>query len=173
MCFPMTKTYVCTNCKQRKDESEYEYKKNRGGKTTSRMRKCKECIKTQRGFLNSRRSYFSKICSAQKYMHSSGKRAPKGLEWAITADDLMALFDAQDGKCGYSGLLMTTYRDGTGSHDLNASIDRKDPEQGYTKDNIHLVCYRANLMKHSLNDPMFFWWVQNIYAHCICKESLE
>ena len=168
----MTKTYVCTNCKQRKGEAEYEYKTNRGG-SESRMRKCIECTKTQRGFVTDRKTYFSKICSAQKYMHTSGKRAPKGLEWAINADDLLALFDAQEGKCSYSGVLMTTFRDGTGSHDLNASIDRKDPEQGYTKDNIHLVCYRANLMKHTLNEPMFFWWVQNIYEQRICKETLE
>tara|TARA_S200000501_G_scaffold326762_1_gene325538 strand:+ start:5692 stop:6198 length:507 start_codon:yes stop_codon:yes gene_type:complete len=168
----MAKTFVCTNCKQRKGEAKFELKLNKNG-TKSRMRKCNDCTASSRRYITERKSYFSKICSAQKYMHSSGKRAPKGLAWAIDPEYLLDLFDAQKGRCGYSGVLMTTFRDGTGSHDLNASIDRIDPEQGYTKDNIHLVCYRVNLMKHSLSEPMFDWWLTNIYRHHICKETLE
>ena len=166
----MPKAFVCNTCKQSKTEEDFELKKNGGRSTSNRMRKCKECVAVQRLYVNEPRSYFSKICSSQKHLHTSGKRNPEGLEWVLTPDDLVQLFEAQEMRCAYSGVLMTTFRDGTGHKDLNASLDRKNPEVGYRSDNVHLVCHRVNFMKHTLSEPMFLWWIENIASHSFAKK---
>lgn len=49
----------------------------------------------------------------------------------------------------------------------SASIDRINPSKGYTKDNVHVVCLLANLMKSSAQiDEMirFAGWVNKTYV---------
>lgn len=58
---------------------------------------------------------------------------------------------------------MTHHVDGRGTKDFNASIDRINPDLGYTPQNIQLVTYRVNIMRHTLSVDMFWWWVKNIH----------
>jgi hypothetical protein len=58
---------------------------------------------------------------------------------------------------------MTHHIDGTGHKEFNASIDRVSPEAGYTPENVQLVAYRINIMRHTLSIDMFWWWVKNIH----------
>jgi len=46
---------------------------------------------------------------------------------------------------------MTFIKDGTGYHHTNISIDRIDNDQGYTKENVCLVCLAINMMKYTLD----------------------
>ena len=39
--------------------------------------------------------------------------------------------------------------------DINMSIDRKDNDRGYTKDNIQLVCYRINMLRGGMDLDRF------------------
>ena len=57
---------------------------------------------------------------------------------------------------------MTYHKDGGGKRDLNASIDRIDPDIEYIVTNIQLVCSRANMMKHTLKEDELYWWAKNI-----------
>ncbi len=67
-----------------------------------------------------------------------------------TTDDVMQLWHQQHGKCEVSGIPMT-WRQGkvTGT---TVSIDRVDPEKGYSADNVRLVCYAVNLFKGRMTD---------------------
>ena len=58
---------------------------------------------------------------------------------------------------------MTHHVDGRGAKEFNASIDRVNPDKGYTPQNIQLVAYRVNIMRHTLSMDMFWWWVKNIH----------
>lgn len=62
---------------------------------------------------------------------------------------LTELWDKQKGLCAISGLPMT-YKAGEGKVNTNVSIDQIIPGMGYTKDNVQLVTYSANLMKGTL-----------------------
>lgn len=84
------------------------------------------------------------------------------MQWAITSDDLILLWEKQKGRCAISGVFLTHHKDGSGYKDYNASIDRISGEKGYTPQNVQLVCYRINIMKHTLPEDMFYWWVKTI-----------
>lgn len=53
----------------------------------------------------------------------------RGFECTLTADEAMAQFDKQNGRCYYTGILMTV-GGGDGSRLERASLDRIDPKKG-------------------------------------------
>ena len=88
---------------------------------------------------------------------SRAKKAEQ--EFSITHEELMEMYEIQDGYCALSGLPMTNSRENS---DLSISIDRIDNNAGYTVDNVRLVCWRANSMRYKLTVEMFLWWCRQI-----------
>lgn len=68
----------------------------------------------------------------------------------LTVEDLLEIWDRQQGKCAISGLPMTIIR-GRGKMMMNASIDRIIPGGDYSKDNVQLVCSHVNMMRSNLS----------------------
>lgn len=79
----------------------------------------------------------------------------------VTRDDLQALWDAQAGLCAISGVPMTFLK-GSGRVPTNLSMDRIDSARPYTKDNVQLVCYQANLMKSELTVEQLRFWCERV-----------
>jgi len=91
--------------------------------------------------------------------HTRNKFNPE-MEWHIEREDLMALWEKQDGRCAVTNLFMNHHSD---IGDLkNASLDRLDNDDGYNKKNIRLVCSAVNRMRGSLTESEFHWWVKQI-----------
>lgn len=69
----------------------------------------------------------------------------------ISAGDLRDLWNKQEGKCFYSRLKMNLPKDSNGFRGKplirNISVDRINSEGSYTKSNIVLCCYGANIGK--------------------------
>jgi hypothetical protein len=95
------------------------------------------------------------------------QRLKQDIEYGITTEDVIDMWEMQGGKCALSGMLMTHQRDGTygdrKKKEFNASIDRINPQGPYVRENVQLVAARVNTMKHTLGEDMFMWWVKNIY----------
>jgi Zn finger protein HypA/HybF involved in hydrogenase expression len=80
----------------------------------------------------------------------------KGCLIDIDQNDLVDLYYAQKGLCFYSGEEMSL-----GEHKatknlysinfFNISVDRIDSKKGYTKDNVVLCCYAANIGRNETN----------------------
>tara|TARA_Y100000996_G_scaffold350877_1_gene290032 strand:- start:106 stop:441 length:336 start_codon:yes stop_codon:yes gene_type:complete len=83
----------------------------------------------------------------------------RGLNFDVTVEDLMELYEVQEGLCALSGLPMTR---SSANSDYSLSIDRINNEIGYTKENLQLVCWRVNTMRSSLTVEMFEWWCKVI-----------
>lgn len=87
----------------------------------------------------------------------------KGLEFNITKEDLIELYEKQKGKCAFSGLVMEMK---TGprhkSNTFSISLDRINNDKGYTKDNIQYLCWQINKMKSNLTDDEFRFWIKII-----------
>ena len=84
--------------------------------------------------------------------------------WHLSSFDVIEKWTEQEGKCALSGKPMTHIR-GDGAVYTNVSIDRIDNEKGYTKDNIHLVCFIANLMKSTMSVDELVEWCKTITRH--------
>jgi len=106
-------------------------------------------------------NYLRHLYSNSKSNVKCGKRGDH-VEWDIEPEDITALWDKQQGKCAVSGVFLTHHKDGSGRKDYNASIDRISCERGYTPQNVQLVAYRINIMKHTLSEDMFYWWIKTI-----------
>ena len=72
----------------------------------------------------------------------------------LDAEYLKKLWDAQNGKCAYTGITMVlppTIREYHNTHSLKKlSLDRIDSSKGYLKGNVHFVCQAINLAKRNL-----------------------
>ena len=154
ICSPMTATTkVCVSCEKALEESDFP----------SGRKSCAAC-KIQKASSRISKSYESYLCnlhSQSKSGNAHGSRNRK-LDWQITAQDLVKMWEKQNGKCALSGVYLTHHKDGSGAKEYNASIDRISGEKGYTVQNTQLVCYRINLMKHTLSEDLFYWWIKTI-----------
>lgn len=130
----------------------------------SREPRCRKCrTAEERRHQNATpRSYMRGLLSKSKY----GAKV-RGLDFTLTIDEIVKIYDAQSGLCALSGVRMTYAKDGKGKKDLNISIDRIEQDRGYVMKpiNVQLVCWRVNLMKHILPEHEMFWWMKNIVVH--------
>lgn len=71
-----------------------------------------------------------------------------------TIDDLMGKFDAQNGRCALTGIQMTW---GKGKVlPTSISLDRIDQDQGYSCDNVRLICHAINAFRGRMSDDEMF-----------------
>ena len=145
----MAKTKTCITCNRDLSKNDYTKKRN----------VCRRCTSVQRN--NARNT------SPESYIavvFSKLKAARKDMEWDIDIDHVKELWQKQDGRCALSGVFMTWHA-GEGRQDLNASIDRKDPNKGYIIGNVQLVTQRVNTIKHTLGEGELYWWCKNIVVN--------
>ena len=53
----------------------------------------------------------------------------------------------------------------------NISIDRIDPNKGYTKENVQLICNRINRLKYTLSENDFFEICDLVIKHVPLEDS--
>ena len=88
----------------------------------------------------------------KKLEHSRGNRKLE-LDSSIDGLYLISLFESQNGKCAISGVEISL---STGWNiKCTASIDRRDNNKGYIKDNIQWVHKDINKMKHAYTQEYF------------------
>lgn len=83
---------------------------------------------------------------------------------------LVNLWHEQDGKCAVSKLPMETIsgdRKTEGVNYFTVSVDRINSTQGYTKDNVQLVCFAVNQIKSNLDGEQFKFWLRAISSQIL------
>ena len=108
------------------------------------------------------RRAFSQLKSARA-RDTVGHRSYK---WDLKVEQLLDLYDAQEGKCAITGMPMTHKRINAsqgvdGNHSI-ISIDRIDNDGHYEINNMQLVCKRVNLMKGPLDQDVFIDWCRAV-----------
>lgn len=93
--------------------------------------------------------------------HRSKKNS---VEYSISKEFVIDLFNKQDGKCSKTGIKfeLNNCDQSGGKSPWSPSIDRKDPNKGYTKDNVQLVCLMYNLCKGVWTDNEVKKFVRSI-----------
>jgi hypothetical protein len=154
---------VCTSCNRVRLLSQFETFKDGNVRGV-----CRECVGSQKARKASASpESFLRISNVQL----KSQRLKQGIQYDLTLEDLVEIWDIQAGRCALSGVLMTHQRDGKAGDgkkkEFNASIDRINPQGPYVRENVQLVANRANTMKHTLGQDMFMWWVKNIHDNLI------
>lgn len=149
-------TKTCIVCGEEKTTAKF-YKRP-DGSVENTCRRCRRRAEYKQQN-NSPIDYLRNILAKAKY--GAKKR---DLEWDLNIDQVMQIWDEQNGRCALSGVLMQAAKDGKGRKDLNVSLDRIDQDKGYlfAPRNVQLVCLRVNLIKHDMEERDLFWWCQNI-----------
>jgi 5-methylcytosine-specific restriction endonuclease McrA len=135
--------------------------------------RCKACDKIYRNKQHSLDafSYMDKIYSKGKYEVKTGRRKNRAdLTWHINQGHLYHLYNKQQGKCNFCAVTMT-WETGQSWRNHNISIDRIKNDVGYEPNNIQLLCYRCNVMKHNLQEEEFFEYVERIYLHILARNK--
>ena len=122
--------------------------------TSNNKQYCSECaelsqIASKRRARNTLRGHLKHLSCA------------KGRE-LLSVEDLQFLYSAQKGLCSLSGVPLTWHHFNQENQFTNISIDRINPEKGYTLDNIQLVCTIVNYMKNTLSETELVWWCKQI-----------
>jgi hypothetical protein len=135
--------FVCVECGVEKKEDEYPSKQSK-----KKTGCCKACIQQHRKKYESTKEGF-KMTMLEGARKTAKKRLAKqriacGV-MTLTFDHLNELEKKQEGKCALSGIQMV-WRRGT---PYQASIDRICCAEGYTIENVRLVCWIVN---NSLSD---------------------
>lgn len=136
----------CTDCNQLKNIDDF-YKSQRGSK-------CIECkLKITREYKrNKRKNKSYRLLESKKQkerrvrlwmntlIHDSKYRKT---DHTLTVDELRDIFEKQNGLCYWFKipLIPSEHK----KHPQQPSIDRLDRTKGYTKDNVVLCCYSANI----------------------------
>jgi hypothetical protein len=133
----------CTICDQICPSEEF----------TSHQNFCGECIKAHRAEKDKNPRYRLKtLLNASKT--STKIRQAKNNEKCdhshnIDLEFLIQLYNDQKGLCAISNLPLRLIKPSEGN--WAASIERKDPLQGYVKENVCLICCEFNVTDHTAN----------------------
>jgi len=97
--------------------------------------------------------------------HGARKR---NITCEITIDELDKLWEAQDGKCSYTGRELTL-----SGEECTASLDRIDSNEGYYLGNVQFVHKTVNVMKWALPEEEFLGFIEEIYGYRIHQKQLS
>lgn len=106
-------------------------------------------------------------------LHLASHRAKKKkIEFNLTYEYMLRLYEEQGGKCYYSGLKLCLKRRGAGctkDYSINnlglITIDRKDPNLGYVEGNVVWCTYIINTMKAVMNEVEFDYAIKYLYNY--------
>ncbi|RYE13168.1 MAG: hypothetical protein EOP45_21640, partial [Sphingobacteriaceae bacterium] len=137
--------YQCVVCEEFKEIAAFTIKDK---KTQRRSRTCRTCdniksksrVATTDGKLN---RILGHARSSTRRRNSVQNRCETTFE--ITIDDLGTMLKAQKGKCHYSQKNLTF----DGKAHFHISLERKDVNIGYTKDNCVFICEELNTTNQS------------------------
>lgn len=139
----------CTSCK---NEFNREYYKNNKDKFAGYKLKART---------------ISPIWTIGNCWRAALRRYPT--EGAVTFKELVAIYEAQDGRCALSGIKMTWINGTKIPMPTAISIDRINNSKGYTKKNVRLVCFAVNTFKQSMTDQKMLEMAKAIVKHLRSK----
>lgn len=156
---------ICSACKVGKPPDQfYNWARAKDGKTSA----CKRCLDIRKAAYLKRPEKRTRILqwrnasratnnvtspkiTLRAALYSARRRRPGNV---ADIDQILALWDAQGGRCAITGIKMTWGKRRVLA--TSVSIDRIDQTGGYDIDNIRLVCYQVNSFRNKWSDDEMF-----------------
>lgn len=142
--------WTCSTCNLTLPlNSDNFYKRN--DSVTGFQHRCKKCLQKDP-------SKYSRLINKDdllyylkdRYFGAKNRSLKKNIRFDLTIEFLEELWNIQKGLCAISKIPMT-HSILQGKLRTNASIDKINPELGYTQDNVQLVCNTVNMMKGDMS----------------------
>lgn len=92
------------------------------------------------------------------YCAAKQRSSKKKIPFSISFDDVIKMFNDQQGLCSLSGMKLITNEireEGKNYYPYAPSIDKIDPTKGYVLDNIRIVSVIVNLSLNTFGDVVF------------------
>jgi hypothetical protein len=144
----------CTRCERTKKVSAFQ----KGSKETKLglASYCRSCMAQWA----KKRSASSPVNRLKVGLNTAkGAARRKGLSFSLSTEDLMSMWEAQDGRCFYTGVRMSYAGDRLQE---SVSLDRVDSSKGYVPKNVVLCCNVVNLMKRDMPISELTRWCELI-----------
>lgn len=153
----------CYKCKKFKQTEEFS--KNRS--TFDKYQKvCKECFSNYKSVQDGYKRKSTRLKTDIKlYLRNTVTRLKvrakkKNIPFDLDKDDLYIMLLKQNSKCFYTNMEI---KHNPGCHQHNSiSVDRKDPLNGYTKDNIVLCLFSINSFKGMMSQEEFKQYIISV-----------
>lgn len=149
---------ICKKCNENKSYTDYTIGKNI----------CKKCINIQAldRINNNNLAYFGQLVDKAKGRAKTRlkKNRVSAGEFDITSKDLYELYENQKYCCYYSGITLSLRR----NSNWQCSLERLNPELGYIKKNIALICleFQSQVQWTKLKYNVFKELIQNYKKNC-------
>lgn len=151
----------CHICGRFLDVSQFGKKQNKyRDNHDSRCRECRTKESRERAQRYDEESRLQRVLQ-MRYLCARERAMRFDIPFDITKEYLRELWDKQSGICALSGIPMT-FDINKGRVWTNVSIDQINHKEGYTKDNIQLVCMAANQMKSDLDLSTLLYFCKSI-----------
>jgi len=142
--------WTCQGCNKELELNKDNFYK-RNDNNTGFQHRCKVCVKkdptrTKRLIKKDDLNLFI----IDRFHGARNRALKKTLDFDLTIDFLLELWNKQNGKCVITNLQMT-HTILEGKIKTNLSIDKINPNLGYTKNNVQLVCNIVNVMKSDMD----------------------
>lgn len=164
--YPVVDGYkLCSRCQERKPVSDFSASSTT--KTGYRF-ECRQCRhESRKGNRSSLRYFLKQKITNAKHNLLNGSKAKRSLydsDSFVTVDDLLDIWNQQQGRCALTGRTME-HRNDIGRNVNNVSIDRIDNSLGYTKGNVRLVCLAANYMRNTMSDCELLQFAESLVGY--------
>lgn len=158
----LIKSKICPSCGIDKLIKEYNSdSKNQDGLQCS----CRKCVSERNLKASEKFDNFIKLLLKDCKTNAEKRK----INFDICFDDMLKLYNNQEGKCVYTRKDFTFIKvsDKIDDNIYNLSIDRIDSTKDYTPDNIQLVGVAVNHMKYDMTNEEFLNYCELIYDNCI------
>jgi HNH endonuclease len=155
---------VCTKCKKSFPYTgEYFYTCRHVSSTVPYQPRCISCAR-EKSRIGRAKYWYNALWVESR---NGAKHRRKHLEFSISKQDILDLWDKQGGKCYWYGIPMIP--SSISKYPFKPSLDRLDENRGYTKDNIVLCCLAANFGRNSNSKQEYEEFVNTLIEKGIDK----
>jgi hypothetical protein len=153
---------ICSHCKENKTVDCFKKDITGSDGYQSKCKKCQYEIST-----DSRKAYVVKNWAKLLFLDA---RHHSKYDFDIDEQFVSELYEKQNGRCYWFNVKLEPSN--IAKYPWQPSLDRLDREKGYTKDNVVLACYSANIGRNTCTDELFSKFVEDL-RHSLCEKEKE
>jgi hypothetical protein len=158
---PLLESKTCSHCNEEKEIIHFKTRPVNKDGYANQCKKCEYEICT-----DSRQAYVLKNWAKRLFLDA---KAHSKYDFDIDEQFVSELYEKQNGKCFWFNVDLKPSN--IAKYPWQPSLDRLDREKGYTKDNVVLACYSANIGRNTSDEATFSLFVEDLKKALSAKNN--